>query len=101
MKFVDTERFGRIVEQVRRRLPGVSMHTVFDVGANGGQTVGSMLAHCPEAAVDAFEPAPETFRKLAESWGDLASVACYQRAVGAEAGTVHFDNQGVAQTNRV
>ena len=101
MKFVDTERFGRIVEQVRRRLPGVSMHTFFDVGANVGQTVGSMLAHYPEAAVYAFEPAPESFRKLAESWGELANVACYQRALGAEAGTVHFVNQGVAQTNRV
>ncbi|MBX3012074.1 MAG: FkbM family methyltransferase [Caldilineaceae bacterium] len=45
-------------------------HTVFDIGANIGDTVNTFLEFFPTATVYGFEPSAATFQKLQENVGD-------------------------------
>ena len=41
---------------------------VFDIGANEGQTIASLLSAFPQASIHAFEPIPDLARNLQERW---------------------------------
>jgi hypothetical protein len=41
---------------IERCLNGVESPVVFDVGANAGEWLSAVLAHCPGAVIHAFEP---------------------------------------------
>jgi FkbM family methyltransferase len=66
-----------------RRLPGgFLVQTVFDVGANIGQTSRSLSEVYPSAQIFAFEPFKSTFEKLQENTRHLPTVQAYQVALG-------------------
>lgn len=65
-----------------RRITGMSRPTVFDVGANVGQTIAEFQTHFRNPIIHCFEPTPSTFTRL------------LQRCGGQE--DVHLNNVGLA-----
>jgi FkbM family methyltransferase len=68
--------------------------TVFDVGANRGQTIWQIRRTFPNAGITAFEPSPRAFPELREHYGGDSRVRLEQLAVGDQAGTLplHLDS---------
>jgi FkbM family methyltransferase len=68
---------------------GRPVTTIFDVGANAGQTSREARAAFPDARIHAFEPHPETFKRLqASAARDRLSI--YQLAFGERDGEATF-----------
>ena len=94
------ERTGRRVYRVRdlpwgmdfrrdseRRAPQVSFETIFDVGANVGQSTLRFASWFPRATVWAFEPFAEAFDQLQRATKAL-DTRCFQLALGSRPETV-------------
>lgn len=75
-QFLDMERF---VADSRST-------TIFDVGANIGQSIERLRLHYPLSQIYSFEPSPETFRLLEARAGNWNGVALRNFAFGAAAG---------------
>lgn len=89
------ERTGRRVYRVRdlpwgldfrrdsdRRAPQVSFATIFDVGANVGQSARRFASWFPQATVWAFEPFAEAFEQLQQATREL-DTRCFKLALGS------------------
>ncbi len=68
-------------------LPSQKIKTVFDVGANIGQTAQYFSHSFPEANIFSFEPISSTFNQLKENTKYLKLVQIFNYALGAEEGT--------------
>ncbi|MEI7873600.1 MAG: FkbM family methyltransferase [Alphaproteobacteria bacterium] len=68
---------------IQRFLETRSLGVLFDVGANVGQTLKTLLRHAPDAKIYGFEPAVETFRVLQANFGDRRNVDLRNVALGA------------------
>lgn len=87
-------------------LPGIfetsPTDTFLDCGAFDGDTIRILLAHQPEwAAIHAIEAAPVSFARMEEyvttlERGMQERIHLYPCAVGAEQGTIRFENSGTA-----
>jgi FkbM family methyltransferase len=62
--------------------------TVFDVGANEGQTVKTIRVNWRGAAIHAFEPGPAAFARLQRHAGGFEGVTLNNAAVGSTTGTL-------------
>ena len=60
--------------------------TIFDVGANIGQTATKFSQNFPQAKIFAFEPAKTTFKQLKKNTEKIPNVDCFQIALGFETG---------------
>jgi FkbM family methyltransferase len=76
-----------VFTDIARTLPGYLIQTIFDVGANVGQTARVLTRECPEAQVFCFEPVASTFGRLRERMAANPNVRCFPIAFGAEAET--------------
>jgi FkbM family methyltransferase len=94
------ERTGRRVYRVRdlpwgmdfrrdsdRRAPQVSFETIFDVGANVGQSSLRFASWFPRATVWAFEPFAEAFEQLQQATRALET-RCFKLALGSRPETL-------------
>jgi FkbM family methyltransferase len=63
--------------------PLATATTVVDVGANIGAAVAFFKSRRPRAIVHAYEPDPNTFRKLERNVARLSGVVLHQAAIGA------------------
>ena len=70
-----------------RLLADAPVRTVFDIGANRGETVLELHALFPDATIHAFEPDPTTFDKLRLATAAVGAVRCHGFGLGAEDGT--------------
>jgi FkbM family methyltransferase len=68
------------------RLTGGRVATVFDVGANIGQTTGMIKQQFPDAHVHAFEPVGSTYELLRQNVRHLAGVSCERLALADQTG---------------
>jgi FkbM family methyltransferase len=68
--------------EIKELLPEFEAVTVFDVGANVGQSTEELGAVYPDASIYAFEPVPATFAELRAKFGDRPRVKCFQLALG-------------------
>ena len=75
---------------LKRMVPGCRSATIFDVGANIGQTTKWLRGTFPSATIHAFEPIPATFKTLTESTESLRNVNCHSFALGAEVGVMEI-----------
>ncbi len=75
-----------VLTDIRHFLPN-DRPTVFDVGANRGQSVARFRGIFPRGSIHAFEPSPSIFARLEERFGECTGVHLYNLALGAEAGT--------------
>jgi FkbM family methyltransferase len=82
-------RFGYDISKYNTQEPGQNPYidmgrfvadgratTIFDIGANIGQSIERFRLHFPKAQIYSFEPSPTTFRELqsrAAGWQDVAT----------------------------
>jgi FkbM family methyltransferase len=64
--------------------------TIFDVGANQGQTAAKYKAIFPASTIYAFEPHPGAYTHLAQTAGSLENVRPFQMALGNRDGVTEF-----------
>jgi FkbM family methyltransferase len=74
-------RWIAVFNVVGRHLPGFRPSTIFDVGANAGDTTENFAARFPEARIHAFEPVPSAFRQLQEAMRSHPRVRCHELAL--------------------
>jgi FkbM family methyltransferase len=63
------------------------IETIFDVGANVGQTARRFRSSFPKAAIYCFEPVREMFEELQKSLAGHSKVQVFQVAMGNTSGT--------------
>ncbi len=78
---------------------GISEPTIFDVGANKGDTVALYRNLLPDSAFHCFEPFPETLKALHTRYDDDQRVTIIPKAVSTEPGTTSFFVNQSAATN--
>lgn len=64
------------------------LQTVFDVGANRGQSAAVFREVWPAAHIYCFEPFAATFQELLENTAHDERTSCFHTALGAETGSV-------------
>jgi FkbM family methyltransferase len=74
------------VHDLRRHLPRSQVRTIFDVGANVGQSARSYLASFPGATIMCFEPVRSTYDTLVATLGSASNVRCFHVGMSASAG---------------
>jgi FkbM family methyltransferase len=60
---------------------GIDAKTIFDVGANIGQTALVFSSHFPKATIHSFEPVSATFQKLLSNTQGNPRIKCHQLAL--------------------
>jgi FkbM family methyltransferase len=84
---VHTNRFGASPWQdVNTMFQGLPLKTVFDVGANIGQTSVEFLHYFPAACIHSFEPFAAAFEKLRQAAAGCARIKPVQSALGEAVG---------------
>lgn len=64
--------------------------TLFDVGANVGQTIEIFRENFPQAQIHSFEPSPGTYERLQQKHAASRGVKTWNCGVGARRGTLPF-----------
>lgn len=75
--------------------------TIFDVGANVGQTTCRLAQSFPQAIIHAFEPVKETFAALQRNVRALPRVVPHNLALGASDTHVRMKAVPVSGSNRI
>ncbi|BBD57366.1 methyltransferase FkbM [Nostoc sp. HK-01] len=68
---------------IKRIAKNRKIKTIFDVGANIGQTSRFLNWHFPQAEIFAFEPINETFKTLQKNTHYLNKIQCFHSALGS------------------
>jgi FkbM family methyltransferase len=92
-----------LARDLRRAAPAVPIRTVFDIGANEGQTLASFSREFPEATVYTFEPVAATFEILKKNAAGLPRVVLENLALADSPGTreiVLSDNSHINSLHR-
>lgn len=76
---------------IRRAFPDFRVATVFDIGANVGQSADSFLADFCDAQIWSFEPSHSTFEQLKAWFQDTSRVSCFNYAMSDHAGTANME----------
>jgi FkbM family methyltransferase len=69
-----------------KRLSGNTIETLFDVGANIGQTALKMRQEFPQAVIYAFEPCSNSYTLLKQNTSKDQQIISYQLALGSQKG---------------
>lgn len=75
-----------VFSDVQKRLPAAPMTTIFDVGANVGQTATRLTRLFPQSKIYSFEPMIESYRELVRATCRQPNVSCHHLALGDEPG---------------
>ena len=86
---------------VDRIVRGRPTQTVFDVGANIGQTTRMIKARFPSAGVHAFEPVSSTYQTLERNVRPLDGVACHRLALSDRVGVAAMTSDANSPLNRL
>lgn len=87
----NNERLGLDVDLDLARLTGFApLQTIFDVGANFGQTACRFAQAFPTASIYSFEPVRDTFAKMQANVGAFPQVRPFNMALGDQAGTAEI-----------
>jgi FkbM family methyltransferase len=86
---------------LKRILDGNPLQTIFDVGANVGQTALYFNKHFPKVNIYSFEPVKKTFDTLKSNVGHLHNVQIFQYALGSknEKISIYLTDDPNSQTN--
>lgn len=77
-----------LAHDIKRLANTQAIETIFDVGANVGQTTQFMAHAFTDADIWAFEPIRESFDKLTASIAHMPRTNAYQLAFGAQEGSM-------------
>jgi FkbM family methyltransferase len=73
------------ISDIGTHLPGISITTIFDVGAHIGMTALEFSDRFPDATVYAFEPSPTNFARMARNLIGKPIIRRHNIGLGAEA----------------
>jgi FkbM family methyltransferase len=94
--------FGReLWPDVKTVLAAGEINTVFDVGANEGQSARAFLRHFPQARIFSFEPTPATFQALSRFAQIQPRITPVNKALGEAPGRVAINENAFHQTNSI
>jgi FkbM family methyltransferase len=65
------------------KMSGCVIKTIFDVGANIGQSAIKFRDAFPSATIHCFEPVQKTFQELVSTVDHYSNVHCHQNAMGS------------------
>ena len=85
--FRELPRGVDVFHDLKLAFRGHRFETLFDVGANVGQSAEAMAAAFPAARIFCFEPASDTFRMLERNVTALPRVSCHRLALAERPGT--------------
>ena len=79
---------------------GQKIHTIFDVGANTGQSAEEYSVTFPGASVSCFEPVSSTYAELEGNVRSMGHVNCHNLALGSEPGesTIYISDISTANS---
>jgi len=86
---------------IRRKFKVDKMDTIFDVGANIGQSSFRFLDRFPNAKIYCFEPSNNTFSILKENLEKHTNVSLFNMALGNEKRSVSLVTSKSSDRNRV
>ena len=86
---------------IERIVRGRPVQTVFDVGANIGQTTQVIKARFPAAAVHAFEPVSSTYQTLERNVRPFHGVTCHRLALSDRPGMAAMTADANSPLNRL
>ena len=89
------------ITDFQRYLPNSRLATIFDVGANVGQSTSAFRQLSPASKIFAFEPVKKTFEELSQAFQGDDKVQCYNLALGEKSTTALIQAQGTNTMNRV
>ncbi|WP_416799333.1 FkbM family methyltransferase [Ciceribacter azotifigens] len=82
-------------------LPKLELKTVFDIGANVGDTVDETLGEFPHVRIHAFEPVSATYEHLCQRFQGNARITCHHFALGSSTTSALITARGTATGNRI
>ena len=94
--------FGCFVAQdISLRFPNYRFKTIFDVGANKGQSVKNYISEYPSAVIYCFEPIKESYEQLLRNVDNKNQVLCFNLAFGDLSGKGSMISNGSSTMNRL
>jgi FkbM family methyltransferase len=75
------------------------INTIFDIGANIGQSTQYYSKNFPKAKIYSFEPIRNTFNELFKNTHSIQNTHCYQIAMGSQSEEVEVELQTNSQWN--
>jgi FkbM family methyltransferase len=75
--------------------------TIFDVGANIGNSTRWFRKNYPDAKIYSFEPVSSTFKALSENIGNYRLTFCERLALGADVGQVIMSAKPLNEKNQI
>ena len=75
---------------MRTLIPAKRKITIFDVGANVGQTIRSLRETFPQSTIHSFEPGSDAFNALREKYFGMQSIHINNIALGDQPGNRDF-----------
>jgi FkbM family methyltransferase len=90
-----------LIRFLQASFPGFDPETIFDVGANVGQSTKALAAVFPNAAIHAFEPVAAIFETLSANVGHLPKVRAHNLALGRRAGNAWMTQKRASPSNRI
>jgi FkbM family methyltransferase len=79
----------------------LNINTIYDVGANIGQSTMMLHLAFPKADIHVFEPLPECFSKLNKMFGNIPKISLNNIALGDEIGTISFEQNEFSASSSV
>lgn len=95
------QRGYNMSDDIRRALPDYEVQVIFDVGANEGQTVKTILQQYPNARIYCFEPGAAAYETLSRSYGTFPQIALFKKAIGAEKCTATLEHGSRSTMSRI
>jgi FkbM family methyltransferase len=89
------------LRDISRYFSGWQPETIFDVGANTGQSVQEFVDLFPGGVVHSFEPVPATYAILSSNWDKNPNVVTINEAMGRQEGVVTMSARGTATGNKI
>ena len=90
-----------VFRDIEVALPGFRIETIFDVGANTGQSASTYVKRFPTARILCFEPVAETFRQLRSNTRKHEQIRCFMLALSSREGKGTVQARGTATKNRL
>lgn len=92
----------KISRDIALKLPMINIDTVFDVGANVGQSIDEFITIFPNASIYAFEPIPSSFDQLKENFSDRTErIKLFHCALSNQNGYSLMTNRPLSPTNQI
>lgn len=90
-----------VFKDIKTVMPDYRLETVFDVGANIGQSANIYLALSPPVRIYCFEPVTKAFAQLVANTRHSTRVHCFKLALSAHSGSGTMQARGISTMNRL